>query len=141
MSTILFLLVISNASFMTAFAAPILEPHNPQDITHWVSAPTTRGTFGLLVSCVLTLSLCLWSSLHLNIPHRDDTWRILGFRKAAWTLAALFAPEIIVFMAWYEYISAETLVNQVNNALDVRTYLCPSLSNRTCTHAVSGPRS
>ena len=114
---ILLLLLASNANFRMALAAPILEPHNPQEVAHWVSAPATRGTFGLLVSCLLTLSLCLWSSLHLNIPHRDDTQMILGMRKLWWTLVALFAPELIVLMAWYQYILAEALINQVNDAL------------------------
>lgn len=27
----------------------------------WVSDPVGRGTFGLLLSCVLTLGLCVWT--------------------------------------------------------------------------------
>jgi len=105
----------------TALSAPIFEPH-AQETTHWVSAPTTRGTFGLLLSCVLTLFLCLWSSLHPNVPHKDETPVRRSTLKLMYTLLALLAPELIVYTAWCEHSSATTLVKEVNEALEV----CPS---------------
>lgn len=83
----------------TALSAPIFESYDPQETTHWASAPTTRGTFGLFLSCVLTLFLCLWSSLHPNVPHKDETPVRRAALKLMFTLLALLAPELIVYTA------------------------------------------
>ena len=116
----MFILLLFLLNFMTALSAPILEPHNAQETTHWVSAPATRGTFGILLSCTLTLFLCLWSSLHLNIPHRDDGPK-QNLRKVKYTLLALLAPELVVFIAWRQYSSATAVVAEVNKIFEV----CP----------------
>lgn len=34
----------------------------------WHPEPERRGTFSILSSCVITLALCVWTSIHLNIP-------------------------------------------------------------------------
>ena len=65
---------------------------------HWEDGPNTRGTWDIISSCVITLCLCLWTALHLNIPeHRGSTnqrWRKLG-----WLFIGLLAPEVVVFTA------------------------------------------
>ena len=34
----------------------------------WRPEPDVRGTFSILSSCLITLGLCAWSALHLNVP-------------------------------------------------------------------------
>ncbi|KAK3366188.1 hypothetical protein B0T24DRAFT_670298 [Lasiosphaeria ovina] len=42
--------------------------------TGWMSEPDTRGTFRLVVSCLATLSLCVYTALHLNVlPGRPES--------------------------------------------------------------------
>lgn len=36
--------------------------------SRWVSRPNQRGKIDITWSCVVTLSICLWAMLHLNIP-------------------------------------------------------------------------
>jgi hypothetical protein len=115
------LVMMSNTNHSTnVLSAPV---PGRQDTTHWVSAPTTRGTFGLLVSCVLTLILCLWTSLHLNLSRKDETAMGRVSHKLKWTLLALFAPEIIVYTAWRQYVSAQALSTEVNDVLKVRFFI------------------
>ncbi|KAM7213642.1 hypothetical protein V8F06_010963 [Rhypophila decipiens] len=38
------------------------------EILGWVQEPDGRGSFGILKSCVITLVLCMYTALHLNIP-------------------------------------------------------------------------
>ena len=65
---------------------------------NWQDGPNTRGTWDIISSCVITLCLCLWTALHLNIPEHHGTisqrWRKLG-----WLFIGLLAPEMVVFTA------------------------------------------
>lgn len=91
----------------------------------WEPQPTHRGTFGILSTCFVTLALCTWKIVHLNLPGacpdedlpwsawwwtpspgqvRGGGWRhravhILGghelVRRIGWLLIGLFAPELV----------------------------------------------
>jgi hypothetical protein len=64
----------------------------------WHSEPTYRGTFSILSSCLITMSLCVWTAVHLNLPdHREEP---LWFRKTLWLFLGLLAPEVVVWSAW-----------------------------------------
>lgn len=65
---------------------------------HWQDGPNTRGTWDIISSCVITLCLCLWTALHLNIPEHHGTI-IQRWRKLGWLLTGLLAPEMVVFTA------------------------------------------
>lgn len=81
----------------------------------WVSEPYGRGTFSLVLSCVLTLGLCVWSAMHLNIPpHNVSRWHT-WIRSFSWGLTGIFAPELLVFAAWRQHNSAKQLHLMVNS--------------------------
>jgi hypothetical protein len=89
------------------------------DTSPWRPQPTFRGTFGILSTCLVTLGLCVWSAIHLNIPARNERpwdficalstwkkargrwpWNRFGWpgqtlRKLVWTLLGFFAPELV----------------------------------------------
>lgn len=45
------------------------------------------------------MSLCIWTSLHLNLPaHRKE--HLQKYRKAGWMIIGLLAPELVVWNAW-----------------------------------------
>ncbi|EEU41559.1 uncharacterized protein NECHADRAFT_87751 [Fusarium vanettenii 77-13-4] len=54
----------------------------------WRPEPYERGTFNILSTCLLTLSFCAWSTLHLNIPDERDSEMQKFRRKIKWQLAA-----------------------------------------------------
>lgn len=90
-----------------------LVPHEESLTMGWVSEPDGRGTFSLMTSCVLTLSLCVWSAMHLNIPHyRESRWQY-WLRHVKWGLVGIFAPELVVFAAWRQYVSANAVQYEV----------------------------
>jgi hypothetical protein len=65
----------------------------------WHPEPQTRGTFTILSSCLITMSLCIWTSLHLNLPeHKKE--HLQKYRKLGWMILGLIAPEIVVWNAW-----------------------------------------
>jgi hypothetical protein len=97
-----------------------MAPANPSnvttdaDIVGWVSDPNGRGTSSLILSCLLTLGLCVWSALHLNIPAKSEGQREYWLRRAKWFLCGVLIPEIVVLLAWRQRTSAGRLTNEVN---------------------------
>ena len=76
----------------------------------WVASPQGRGTWDILSTCIITLGLCVFSAIHLNIP--DPKW---GFwtkagMKTKWLLIALLAPEFVVYNAWRQRREAQEVV-------------------------------
>lgn len=68
----------------------------------WVADPSTRGTSSLLYSCVFTISLCVYTALHLNIPPQGTTSFQNLLRKAKWVVIGVFAPEAVVYAAFVQ---------------------------------------
>ncbi|GJC80552.1 hypothetical protein ColLi_03390 [Colletotrichum liriopes] len=77
--------------------------------TGWASEPNGRGTFGLICSCVLTLTICVWTALHLNVPAARSTLRNRALEGTKWVLYGIFAPELVVATAAAQYIVARWL--------------------------------
>lgn len=77
------------------------------------SSASYRGTLDIVWSCVLTLTACIYTALHLNIPGNTSQQRQL-WRKVGWAALALIAPEIVVYAAFEQFIRARDLVNQLN---------------------------
>jgi hypothetical protein len=63
------------------------------------AAVQTRSLWDLVYSCTATIIVCVWVSIHPNVPGRRDT----GFQKLRariWLmLISLIAPEVIVLFA------------------------------------------
>ena len=81
------------------------------DQSQWVSGPSTRGTCSLLLSCFTTLFLCAWTAYHPNIPQVKSN---LPGRRAKWIVATVFAPELVLFAAWVQYVGAQRLKKEIN---------------------------
>jgi hypothetical protein len=71
----------------------------------WVSESEFRGTMSILQSCVLTLLACIYTAIHLNVPEKKD-WLNLLWKKLQWVLLALFAPEIVLYIAGMQFFDA-----------------------------------
>ena len=67
--------------------------------TQFVQEPAQRGAFDITWSCIVTLFLCAYTSIHLNVPsHRERFWRVC-LRVFLWTLATIIAPELVLLLA------------------------------------------
>lgn len=78
------------------FEASASDP-NPATVG-WVSDPNTRGTLNLMFSCILTLGLCVWSAMHLNIPADDESEIQQWISGIKWGLFGVFAPELVFLL-------------------------------------------
>jgi hypothetical protein len=66
-------------------------PNDPQ-YHSWKPEPLVRGTFSILSSSLLTMILCVWTAVHLNIPEYGGA-KAQMWRKTGWMITALLAPE------------------------------------------------
>ena len=83
--------------------------HDSPNYVGYVGDPNGRGTASLVISCLLTLVLCVWSALHLNVPHRRQSWVGSLFVNCRWIITGVYAPELVVFTAWRQWSSARLL--------------------------------
>ena len=88
--------------------------HGNNGTAHWEADPTNaRGTFSILSTCIITLTLCVYTSLHLNVPaHKTKKLATIGM-KVKYVITGLLAPESIVFNAWRQRTVAASIVNQI----------------------------
>jgi len=84
----------------------------------WVNSPNVRGTADILWTCLVTLTACVYTALHLNIPpsHRSQ-WRRLG-TKIKWVLVALLGPELVLHTALSQFRDARRLCKALNGIRD-----------------------
>lgn len=92
-------------------AAPINEPSNasaePSE-PPWRAEPTGRGSFGILLNCLLTLLLCVWTTIHIDFVLGRPWWT--EFRmKLVLVIVAMLAPEIMLAVAGLEWVNARQL--------------------------------
>jgi len=80
----------------------------------FVPNPSGRGTVGLILSCVVTLSLCVWSAIHMNLrPPRAGRWGRLKW-KILWAGMAFVLPEVVVVIALEQLQYARSVRDQRN---------------------------
>ncbi|KAK4159407.1 hypothetical protein QBC43DRAFT_304649 [Cladorrhinum sp. PSN259] len=86
-----------------------------RNTTAWHPEPSFRGTYGLLSSCIVTMALCVWTAIHVNVPEleREGTRRFLvprqTWRKISFLVVGLFAPELISWAAFEQRREARAL--------------------------------
>lgn len=85
-------------------STPALPP-----LVGYVSGPGGRGTVSIIISCLLTLLLCVWQALHLNVPRPHETAAQCVLMNVRWIFTGVFAPELVVFTAWRQWCSARLL--------------------------------
>jgi hypothetical protein len=113
---------IPTRSSLTGPAVSSSNTTAPPRTTSWYSPPNTRGTWQLLITCLITINLCVWTAVHLNIPAKIDKKQTLRKRlwsnyycvRTGWVLLGLLAPELVVYTAWMQWQSARVFVEKAN---------------------------
>lgn len=87
-------------------------PSTPITVLGWVSGPSGRGTIDIIWGSFLTIFLCTWTAVCLNLPHPDDTKLQVLLRKAKWMFWAIVGPELVLSVAIGQYASARRSVRR-----------------------------
>lgn len=88
--------------------------------TGWYSPPNFRGTWDLIISCVLTLSICVWSALHLNVFVGSSRRKDRNIRRLRWIVIGIFAPEVVVSTAFAQFLTARWLMHEIGKDVEYR---------------------
>lgn len=64
-------------AIQSSAATALAEKRRKVETVGWQSDPDGRGTFTLVSSCVFTLTICVYSAMHLNVPPRRES--VLNF--------------------------------------------------------------
>lgn len=118
MSTLILLLLTIHGR--TVIAAPFQNTTDTRLTSTWKSDPPGRGTTGILYNSACCLALCIWNSVHLNIPvMREGRW-VTYRRKTKWVIIALLAPELLVFTAFQQWLAARKFLRELKYIQDER---------------------
>ncbi|CAG8607088.1 5019_t:CDS:1, partial [Scutellospora calospora] len=80
----------------------------------WHAEPKIRGTSSILSSCLITMFLCTWTTIHLNLPeHKKESRQV--YRKILWLVIGLLAPELVVWNAWEQRSQMKALTNAMKD--------------------------
>ncbi|EDR07596.1 uncharacterized protein LACBIDRAFT_298683 [Laccaria bicolor S238N-H82] len=85
----------------------------------YVSPPDQRTVSGIFWNCVVTISLCTWTSVYPNIPGPDQKWWNVTLRRIELMLWAILAPELIFFWALRQLNGAKYIASEVNRLCNV----------------------
>jgi len=97
-------------AFATADRINGTAPTPPATREGWVSQPNGRGTIDIIWTSLITIFLCTWTSLHLNIPSLEENYWQHIKRKFRWNLQAIMGPEFIVAFATGQKVEARRSV-------------------------------
>ena len=107
----------------------LLTPRfNPfANVFGWVPEPyvNTRGTYGLLQSCVITTFFCVATSLHLNIPKAGQSTFHRALTRFCWVAANTLAPEVMLTVAMTQYLEARILLRDIDELCEQSRYPNP----------------
>lgn len=68
-------------------------------ISQWVDQPSFRGTWDILWTSLVTIFICTYTLLCLNVPAHNDTWWTNLKRRLMWMGLAIIGPEIVLTYA------------------------------------------
>ncbi|KAN0076542.1 hypothetical protein V8E54_006684 [Elaphomyces granulatus] len=79
----------------------------------WISEPSGRGTASVLYTCLITIFLCIWSAMHINIPERNKSKMENFFYKVEIAVLAIIAPEAVFTNAIIEYFFIREVLDEL----------------------------
>ena len=127
---------VSILIFSAQYFDAVTANSNDTTISGWVKDPDGRGTFTILSSCLLTLSLCVYTTIHLNVQPQERTEMQSWVETSKWVVFGILAPELLVFIAWRQHASAMNLDRTVRTLKEEMKVSEASKSQNSLHHEV-----
>ena len=112
--------------FNSTDKSKLLQPTSPHSAPLWKANWSSRSTFDLVSGCILTLLICVWTAIHLNIPQYEERRR-RGFavyrrfrRRVWWMFVGLIGPELVLYTALDQFIQARLVILRLRKIDDAR---------------------
>jgi len=113
MIVILAILSATRASPLSLRSPPVVPLNNLRAPGQSCDDPNECRSLGDIIrSCILTILLCIWVSVHPNTPSPDERWPRLAWRRVGLMLLALIAPEAVIGWALRQRLAAAELAEE-----------------------------
>ncbi|KAH7384001.1 hypothetical protein BKA66DRAFT_90039 [Pyrenochaeta sp. MPI-SDFR-AT-0127] len=93
--------------------AHLFDQPSTNETIKWKADSDLRGSFSIVSTCTITLILGVWSAVHLNLPGNPHSQTEAFLRRTAWIVCSLFAPEVLIFVAWTQRLAAKRIQKKV----------------------------
>jgi len=80
----------------------------------WTASPDGRGTADILWTCFPVLLICNWTVVHPHISSPNSSWIHRVADRLVCLAIAMIAPEILVYLAFCEKLSAAELTESTS---------------------------
>ena len=109
---LIYFLISILLNHFTIQAAPIICESADAPLAVESKGPLPRTLFGIIWSCISTIIICAWASVHPNVPP-PNRW------KARWNRLRLMfwmivAPELVLTWAVRQYFGAREIRDEYN---------------------------
>ena len=127
--------------YMSFVALVASAPDDCNNLTEqtsgWVEGPDGRGTGDILYSCIFTISLCVLTALHLNVPPIGSSFTHRAKRKAGWVIVGIFAPEAVVYAALVQLITVKRFQEKLTKVVEDDLEKAKNVQSTTVQHKKS----
>lgn len=96
--------------------SPSSTPSSGNITQGWTSSPNGRGTVDILWTCLITMFLCSWSVLCLQIPGEKDTRFDIFWRRCWLTALCALGPEFTLQLSLGQWSAARQSVRDFHAA-------------------------
>ncbi len=107
----------------------------------WAPSPSCRGTFEIISLCLSTTVICIWSSVHKDIPLKRLSMFRSFLRDAPFVLVAIFCPELLLYFAINQYLCARKVFKTASalQSFSVPSDEEPHKPSRVCYYCDARP--
>ncbi|KAN0070178.1 hypothetical protein V8E54_011759 [Elaphomyces granulatus] len=88
-------------------------PDDSGRVHGWISEPSGRGTASVLYTCLITIFLCVWSAMHINIPERNKSKTENFFYRVKMAVLAIIFPEAVFLSAIGSYFFVREVLDEL----------------------------
>ena len=91
---------VLNTTFASAGAVSFQSLNTTDErLSGWLDQPNYRGTYDIVWTCLVTVFICTYTCLCLNVPAPKDTSSTVLFRRMMWMGLAILGPEFVLTFA------------------------------------------
>ena len=93
------------------------------DLASSKACPHMRSVWDIVLNCLSTTFISTWVAVHPNVPSQDASPWFLRRRRIKLMVWALFTPELYVWWAFKQRMSAKTVTRKLQGTRSLSAYL------------------
>lgn len=97
---------------------------NNATIYGWVSSGNDRGTMDIIWDCLVTIGLCCWTAVCVNVPTKREKHWVGLLNKLGLACLGMLGPDFLLLLAYSQWRSAKAsvVVRVLQRNVSILTY-------------------